>query len=782
MEQLYDFLTAFVAYRTYILLVVLVIGTIIAVILTGTVITYLIHQVKNQQEEKERKDNLRITDYSTVDGNERARILREIVAPDSVDAGPNGYMVIQDAGKDVYLRTLTIVALPRRDKFATTFAGLLDFPGCTSSVFVKPISEETMIHKMDRQITVLSSEYGAASGDLNRQRKLRAQVSDASAFAEQVENGENRFFDVGFAFTLKANSIKELNKATQEFRSLALTKNIQVSNCYAVQSEAFLANGPFNRALITDSAMIKSEAIKYFQMDKKSVSALYNYTQSSYSHRNGIALGRDMFTTCPVIFDVFDQSHDGYTIVVAGKTGTGKSASIKMMACRQAVHGYHFVAVDSQARKGMSEGEYAALAQLCNGVNFQISASSSEVMNIFEISETTKTVKDGNNSVRETRSLELTDKITMVANVLSTMVRGGSDSSKITLQMETYINRILVDNLAQMYKSFGIVDGAPDSLYTTADSRLADFGNSLEITTGRIAKRLPTMTDFYKQLLISRKDNKDNNLVDSYNVILMALQDYVRELYYSDQTCRFFSRDEYAKLRYAEGTKGKVYQNDMHRTEHVIEIHGIRPYYDGQSSVHISKDCTFTNIDISQLPDSEKALARQIAIDFVNENFIKKNSESLGSSDKLECIFDEAHEMFNNEYARKTLDGVVRTARKRNVSIILSTQSIKEFDNSSETQAILKQAAVKFVFKQDYQDAEHLAKTLGLTNAQTNFIVNNLGGNTSDETDKNKHRGEVCIIDNKQVCFCKIDYRRRTESLPVETDAKGIEKLFTKTA
>ena len=166
-------------------------------------------------------------------------------------------------------------------------------------------------------------------------------------------------------------------------------------------------------------------------------------------------------------------------------------------------------------------------------------------------------------------------------------------------------------------------------------------------------------------------------------------------------------------------------------------------------------------------------------MDFVNESFIKKNSENLRSAKKLVCIFDEAHENFEMEYARKTLDNVVRTARKRHVAIIISTQTLKEFSNWVETQAILKQATTKFVFKQDYQDSDYILNTLGITESQVDYIVNHLGGDSKNEEDQNRHRGEVCIVDNKNVAFCKVDYLKKTEALAVDTDARVIEELLS---
>lgn len=781
MNTLYQILSSLSEYRGIIGLSVLMIGIAVAVILLFTALKNMQALLRAEREQRQDESSLKNVDYEELDNTKKASVLRTIVAPDGIDPGPNSYTIVNDGGSDVYIRTLTIVSMPRRDKFANTFSGLLDFPGCTSSVFISPISEESMIHKMDRHITVLTSEDLGAKGDVNRRRKLQAQIQDASRFAAQVENGENRFFNVGFLFSLHADSVAQLNKMTSEFRALAAGKSISVSSCFAVQAEAYAQNAPLNNLVVIGSQYIKSDSIRWHQMDKRSISAIYNYTQSSYTHNDGVALGRDMFTAAPVMFDIYDGSHDGFTLVIAGKTGTGKSATIKMMCCRQLLHGYHFVAIDSQARKGMSEGEYAGLAKLCDGVNYKLSSSAEgEILNIFEVSETTTTVKSGDTRLTEKRTLELNNKIEMVSNILMTIIYGKAKADETNLTLDTYISRILLDNLTAMYnQTFGIYDGDPDSLYTTPGNPMAaDRG----ITTGRPAKRLPTFTDFYKQLLISDRAETDPNLKEPYRVVLMALQDYVRELYYSERTRVFFTAEMYKKLPVNEGGKGRRYLNDQDQYEAVIEIKGIRPYFDGQSSVHINRDCPFTNIDISQLPDNEKDLARQVALDFVNENFIKKNSENIKSADKLVVICDECHEMFKIAYGRNVLNGSVRTARKRNVAIILSSQTLKEYDNHPETQEILKQAAVKFIFKQDYTDRDYLIKTVGLTANQTDFILNSLGGNPSDASNKNRHRGEVCIVDNKSVCFCKVDFRKNTEALPVMTDAKGIEELFQVTA
>lgn len=781
MSELYEFLQMFTGYRNVILFLMIFVGLIIVAIFVLNALRHLRQQIDADRQKKLRDDNLRNVDYDTIEKKQKATVLRNIIAADAIDPAPNKYLIISDGGEEVYLRTFTISAHPNTATFANTYAELMNFQNCESSIFVRPIASDVMLSKINKQInTLVGEDYTATKNtNINRSRALSSQISDANRFAEEIETGDTKFFDVGFLFTLYASTVKDLNKMTQEFHSKAKEKGIEISNCYAIQAEAFAENGPWNKTIKTQSSIVKQEAVKFFPFDKRSVSTLYNYTQTSFSHKGGIILGLDMFTAAPVVFDTFDGSHDGYVGIVAGKTGTGKSALIKMMVCREVLMGYHFVCIDSKQRKGTSEGEYASLANLCDGVNFQISNATDSVMNIFDIAETTRNVKDKDNIVHEIRSLDIADKITMLSNIIMKLVQGSSYRQEISLKDNTYITSIIRDNLKQLYRSFGFVDGDPDSLYTRPGAPNAQKDNST-LRNGKALKILPTMTDFYKQLLLSRRDNTDEQLSDSFNIIIMSLKDYVKELYYSERSVTFFEKEDFLTLPYKETIKAREFVNLALNglSEKVEEVHGIRAYFDGQSTVHLDRDCPFTNIDISTLPDAEKELTRQIALDFVNENFIKRNSLSLDANAKMKVILDEAHELFKDEYDRATVDGVSRTARSRNVSLWLISQTLKEYDTYPETQAILKQAATKFVFKQDPTDRQYLIEKVGFTPAQAGIIVDNLGGNPDDESDSNKHRGEVCIMDNKSVCFCKVAYRKETEQLAVATDAQGIEEAF----
>lgn len=709
------------------------------------------------------KENLKNINVKQLKQSMHGRLIRTVVSPDGIDPNTLGYMTVMDGGHEKLVRTFTIVGKPKRSVFAKTFAGLFNFGNCTSSVFIIPIAEEEMSRKLNDNITILSSEYSQASGDPNRRRKLSAQAAEENSWAEEIENGENRFFEVGFLFSLYADTLQELNKMSDSFYAEALAKNIIVSNCYGLQAEAYALNGPFNGHVKVVSGIVKQSPVNYVTMDKYSVSTLFNYLQSSFNHNSGVPLGRNMITGDVEVFDLFDPGHDSMGLIIAGKPGSGKSAVIKIMSARQSLFGWHFISIDSQVRKGTSEGEYAALAIAAGGINFQIRNDASECLNPFDISESVRSVKVSDNRMKEIRTVDLSGKIVTLTNTICSMILASANRTFDFIHEQICVRRIVTDTALQTYTEFGIYDNDVDSLYESIESRQG-------ITTGVRRKPLPTLCDFYKNVLINNRNNMDQNLKSAYTLIIYALKDRIKELYYIKETSRFLSRAEYESLTMS--------QNGSLVTE-IEAIKGTRAYYDGQSTVPIDRDCPHVNIDISTLPEDEKRLARQIAMAWMTENFIKKNSEGLDSRNKLVVIIDEALESFKDEYARDTIDITVREARKRNVGIILATQTLKEFENYPETQSILKLAQCKFIFKQDYQDRNYLIESIGLTPMQADMIVGSLGGSDrNSEEEEQRHKGEMCIIDGSKVSFCKVDYLKETEALIVDTDAAGVEKLF----
>ncbi len=777
-------------YEVWIKLVLILLLLAIVTVLFIEAIRALIRAYKNITT-LETKEQIKAKDFETETVNNRGVSIRKLIVSDSIDPRMAKHMIINYGSKEVFVRSFTVAKLPRMVDFATTFASLQNFPNCISSFFIHPLSESAMSAKIDKHHKVLEAEEQMTK-DSNRRRRLGQQMYETETLAREIETGRTNLYNAGFLFTIVADSLKDLNRISDQFKSEAIARGIEISNCYALQEEAFLANVPLNSYMgknVTKGIIeqyISPSAAQFYLLDKNAVSTLYNYTQTSFTHRKGIPLGRDMFTHKPVIYNIYDPSHTSFCGAAFGYMGSGKSATIKEMVLRYRLFGYRYVAIDGQTRKGLQEGEYCYLAEHLGGENFQLSSTSGNVLNIFDISESNVIRKNPETGVLEEKTtLELLDSKTYIVSTLLHIIQGNAKVEDFKLL--TYMRKVITDTVTELYNNFEIFNEDASSLYTTGSTI-----SQGALTSGRVRKKMPTLTDFYKLIVLRALHNEDSQLNDVYNLTLASLSDYVKEIYYTERTGKFFTREEYDALptKVSEKT-GLVerYVSTAFGEEKVISIRGTRTYYDGQSTLKVNiKQCPFLNIDLSLLQEDEKPIARIIGMGFLNEHIIKKNSENLSSADKLLVIVDEFHEIIKDAVKTESdssknsvldmCENIIRTARKRNVGMLLCTQTVAEFLQTPQCERILGLLAFSFVFKQAIRDKEIIKKQFGITDTQANLIVDGIGG--KDEQDQKAHRGEACLIDHetKKVCFLQMYYFKQVEAKAVETDAAGVAELF----
>lgn len=682
--------------------------------------------------------------------------IRSRVAAEGINPNPLGYMVISDKGKDIFIRNFYIDKLPRRVDFVNTFASIFNFSNSTSSVFIEPMLEGKAIKHLDKRVLELDTEVRAAlKGDRNRARKMQGKLEKTEAWAANIESGANKLYEIGFLFSLYAESLDKLGLLSSDFISLAREKGIEMVATYATHPEAYLSNGPFTKIYNSEYGLLHVPSIKRHPMDRYGLSTIFSHTTSHFNHENGVPLGRNMKTKAPVLYDPYDKSHNGYGLIFAGTTGTGKSATIKILSSRLVPFKFRVVIIDSDKRG--NRGEYSMPADKQGGINFQIKTNSKNIINIFEID-----VQEEYDEVTDTefKTLRLLDKIADVTNIIKTMIVGTKSIPDFNL--DTYITRIVTDIVTELYRDCNIFDGDIHSLFER-DSIVV----SGKLTTGERKKILPTVSDFYLKALKKQTVDTDIFHKEAYTIIIDVMKDYVKDLYYNKKTYEKYSKVNYQTMK----------DTNHPDIENIVHLVGTKGYYDGQSTVFINKTTPVTNIDISDLPKEDIPVAQTISLNFVNENFIKKNSENPKKAEKLIVVIDECHRMFPYPDARRFLSDIYRTARKRNISPWTATQALKDFDGYPEIESILTNTTSIFLFKQSQQHSSYLQKNTILTSSQIEEVIS-LGGDPSD-TNSKERKGEVCIIDNDKVAFVKVDYLFETEKYIVETDMKKLEQIYS---
>ncbi|MEE0218154.1 MAG: hypothetical protein U0H95_11525 [Lachnospira sp.] len=702
--------------------------------------------------------------------NSDRKTVKSLCAADGINPNPEGYLKFKDGENDIYVCNMYINEMPKRSGFAETFQPLFDYPNTIANVSIEPMTAREATQMLDKRIMKLDSERYAAEkdGDRNTYRKMTDKMSETEGWAKSVEAGENVLFRVAFLFSVWATTLDELNDACAGLHDIALEKNIELVSTYEVHPEAYLSAAPLNNMMKWGVGPFKGRIVKYHVMDRYSLSTIFNHTQSNFSHRHGIIAGHNMATGHPIRIDPYDLSHDGYNIAIAGITGVGKSAAIKMWVSRLVdVYGYKFGAVDFDSPDGL-EGEYVPLVSAYGGVVYQIKHNSENILNPFELEEETIFNKKTGS---EERKLFLANKVSDVTNIILMMIKSGKENADF--DTDVFLNEIVGGSINELYEEKDIREDEPDSLYLTGEQSII----SGRITSGRIKKMMPTISDLYVKLLRKQQLNNDKFHEKAFAIAISGLEPYVNEIIYSEKTITLFDRTQYDELpvdRY--GVKSAQIDGEQER---VYLKRGVKSYFDGQSTARVSEDTQMVDIDISSLPEAERNVAQHVATSFLNEYLIKKNSSNPKKLQKLIILIDEFHRTFPYEAARNLVAALYRQARKRYVSIVTITQALTDYAQYEETKAIVKNSAMKILFKQDIMDSDFIRKVTPLTETQI-MQVTQLGGTVGiDGQVEEKRKGECCIIDNSDtVAFLKVDYLTRTEAKICETDAAKIAKMM----
>ena len=717
---------------------------------------------KKTQEQLIEDAIMEMIDENSLFGESRKSV-KELIVCDGVDPNNNGYLVLNDSGQDIYVMCLYIEKNKRKNDFAVTYEKLMNTKGVTTSIYIEPMRDGKAVRTMDKRVLILDSEQqGAAKdGDRNRYRKLGSKLRDTEKYADDVESGNNSLYEVSFIFVLWNTSLEQLMIDVNEFHNTALNSgNIELCSCYSTHPEAFLSAAPMNRLYKSEAGIVKTCCVKKHVMDTYSLSCIFNHTRSDFYHENGIIAGRNMSTGRPATFDCYDKMFDSYGVVVSGSTGTGKSATIKMYFTRYADFGVKIASIDFE--KVGSRGEYSRACEAVGGQNFVIKVGSEYTINLFELD--TQLEYDESTDT-EYEDLNVMDKVSDLVNIIYTMATYGKN--KPSYETEVYFEEIIRKIVMELYEERGIHDHDVASLFEPA-----------QLYGGRVKKKLPVITDFYKKLLLEQKRNSDSLKDQAYSLLRSAMQPYVKYAAYTVDTLKFFPKEEADLMK--RNDIGQVIYQDVEGNDHVVEVVvGTRSFFDGQSTIHVDLETPWINIDISQMIDADRPIAEAIAANYLNENFVKKNSSNPRKAKKRIIMIDECHKMFPYEHLRLFLADLYRTARKRLISPWVCTQALHDFHGFAETEAILEQTSIMLLLKQEPNHEEYIKKVTRMTDAQIKMLME-LGGNPMDKSQGNSRKGELCMIMKGHAAFIKVDYLMDSEFDAVETDMLKIQEMHSK--
>jgi len=608
-------------------------------------------ELRKLEAEKQKSQNIEVNENNEINQLEfNKSSIHDLMAPSGIDCSHFDYLEIFSKVSR-FARTFYITTIPRQATFPYFLAPLYEFGDANTSVYINPINESDSIKDLGKSIVELESERMVANnrGDINRLSVLGTKQAEAEDLRDQIAAGYNKLFDATIVCTLFAYSKAELDKNSEVLTMEASKNQLGLKTAWALQEEGFKSNLPLNDNKIS----------RKHTFDRGSMATVFPFVNADAGMNTGIPIGINKQTGLPLIFDNFSRSLTNYNMIIFGKSGSGKSVTIKTIMARSAIlMGVENLVLDA-------EGEYTVVADSLRGINVDISPTSNTIINIFDLE--TEIVKDEITG-RDRIELNVENKVEDVTQALLTMARGATKSEEVN----ELTKQIIAEIVSEEYKARGITND-PESLYEEG----SEAGG-----LGRVKKEMPTISSWYDRLVKKNSENTIDTYQYHFDYLIKVMKQY----------CKKFN----GQMAYFDG-------------QSTFELLDSCPFI----NINISKlEERFA-----------RPLAQQILLSWIWEKYVKKNSEDRSKARSKRVLVDEAWMLLAYPEAVDFLNTIARRARKRNVSLTVVSQKFQDFYENKNCQAVLTSAETKLFLAQDKAEIEYLKEVFKLSEGEASFLI-----------------------------------------------------------
>ncbi len=288
--------------------------------------------------------------------------LQDVIAPSALKITPREINL-----GDKIARTFFVMSYPRvlTDSWFSPIINLdrvLDI-----SIFVHPIDSAEILKKFQKKVAEVQSQImSREEKGLVRDPILDTAYSDLEDLRDQLQQAQERIFDVGVYITIYGATVEELNKVESEIKSMLESRLIYVKPALFQQEQGFKSVLPLGH----DELAVNSK------LNSSPLSSIFPFVSFDLTSDRGILYGVNRHNASLVLFDRF--SLENYNSVIFAKSGSGKSYATKLEILRTLMFDTEVIVIDP-------EREYEFLAQAVGGRYFNISLNSEHHINPFEL-------------------------------------------------------------------------------------------------------------------------------------------------------------------------------------------------------------------------------------------------------------------------------------------------------------------------------------------------------------------------------------------------------------
>lgn len=416
--------------------------------------------------------------------DEQQKLIDDLLAPAAISISSN-YLQIGEK----YARTLLVATYPR---YLNTnwFSPIINLDRTLDvSIFVHPQDTGAILKKLRDRLGRFEAQImeDQAAGKV-RDPIMETAIADIEALRDKLQQGTDRFFELGLYITIYGDSVKELDETENKIRGILDAQLVYTKEATFRMKEGMFSTLPLNDDQLNVHTSLNTEPI----------SSLFPFVSYDLTSDKGILYGINTHNNSLVLFDRF--SLENANMVVFGKSGGGKSYSVKLEILRTLMFGTQIFVVDP-------ENEYKFLADTVGGTTVKISVSSDDHINPFDLP---KPLPD------ETPSDVLRSHILNVTGLLKLML------GQLTPEEEAILDEAIT-------QTYAVKDITPTADFrNTAPPTMSDLQNVLEgmIGTQSIVTRLRK----YTSGSFSGFLNNPSNIQLDNQLVVFSVRDMEEEL------------------------------------------------------------------------------------------------------------------------------------------------------------------------------------------------------------------------------------------------------------
>ncbi|MDO8470969.1 MAG: ATP-binding protein [bacterium] len=235
------------------------------------------------------------------------------------------------------------------------------------SMFAHPVDTSMVLKQLRRKVTEVESEIleGQVKG-MVRDPSLETGFQDLETLRDRLQTAQEKMFRLGLYLTIYGETSEDLLRIKTQLRSIFESRLLYIKPALYQQKEGFNSAIPYGLDLLQI----------HTTMNTGPLSSIFPFISFDLSSSEGILYGINRHNNSLILFDRF--SLENANEVIFAKSGSGKSYAVKLEILRSVMTGVDVIVLDP-------ENEYKPLAEAAGGSFFDISLSSENHVNPFDL-------------------------------------------------------------------------------------------------------------------------------------------------------------------------------------------------------------------------------------------------------------------------------------------------------------------------------------------------------------------------------------------------------------